>query len=125
MLMTAPVPTAEEAVTEAEIEECIAEEPAAEECIVEEAAPQTGTSSFESELKLALIREIDAEAYTAWLTGQGYTSADDWTVAEFVHDHAIPRERFTELYDALTAFFAQTDPDAEIVFYDPDELYPG
>jgi len=147
MLMTAPVPTAEEAVTEAEIEECvveeevveeaaaeecaveeeveecIAEEPAAEECIVEEAAPQTGTSSFESELKLALIREIDAEAYTAWLTGQGYTSADDWTVAEFVHDHAISRERFTELYDALTAFFEQTSPDAEIISYNLDELY--
>ena len=142
MLMMAPAPAAEEAVAEDAIveeavveeapaedlieeevvEECVVEE-AVEECIVEEAAPQSGTTSFESELKLALTREIDAEAYTAWMTGHGYTSPENWSIAEFVQNFGISRERFTELYDALTAFFEQTSPDAEIISYNLDELY--
>lgn len=139
MLMTAPAPTTEEAaaedaadtfaVPEAIVEECakeeVVEECAAEEAVVEEAAPQSGISSFESELKLALTGEIDTETYTAWLTAHGYVSAEDWTVEEFVSDHGISRERFTELYDALTAFILQTDPEAEIVSYNLDELYPN
>lgn len=132
MVMMAPAPAAEEPVAEEApvedlieeevVEECVVEE-AVEECIVEEAAPQSGTTSFESELKLALIREIDAEAYTAWMTGHGYTSPENWSIAEFVQNFGISRERFTELYDALTAFFAQTSPDAEIISYNLDELY--
>ena len=135
--MMAPAPVAEESVVEevvaeeapAEdmieeevVEECVVEE-AVEECIVEEAAPQSGTTSFESELKLALTREIDAEVYTAWMTGHGYTSPENWNITEFVQNFGISRERFTELYDALTAFFEQTSPDAEIISYNLDELY--
>ena len=138
MVMMAPAPAAEEPVAEdaiveeAVVEEAVAEEApvedlieeeVVEECVVEEAAPQSGTTSFESELKLALIREIDAEAYTAWMTGHGYTSPENWSIAEFVQNFGISRERFTELYDALTAFFEQTSPDAEIISYNLDELY--
>lgn len=142
MVMMAPAPTAEESVAEDAIveeavaeeapaedlieeevvEECVVEE-AVEECVVEEAAPQSGTASFESELKLALTREIDAEAYTAWMTGHGYTSPENWNITEFVQNFGISCERFTELYDALTAFFEQTSPDAEIISYNLDELY--
>ena len=137
MVMMAPAPAAEDAIVEEAVaeeapaedlieeevvEECVVEE-AVEECIVEEAAPQSGTTSFESELKLALTREIDAEAYTAWMTGHGYTSPENWSIAEFVQNFGISRERFTELYDALTAFFEQTSPDAEIISYNLDELY--
>ncbi|MBP3294065.1 MAG: hypothetical protein J6N32_09965, partial [Clostridia bacterium] len=113
MVMMAPAPTAEESVAEDAIveeavveeapaedlieeevvEECVVEE-AVEECIVEEAAPQSGTTSFESELKLALTREIDAETYTAWMTGHGYTSPENWRIAEFVQNFGISRERF-------------------------------
>lgn len=134
MVMMAPAPAAKESVIEeapvedlieeAVVEECIVEE-AVEECVVEEAAPQSGTTSFESELKLALTREIDAETYTAWMTGHGYTSPENWSIAEFVQNFGISRERFTELYDALTAFFEQTSPDAEIISYNLDELYPN
>jgi len=142
MVMMAPVPAAEEPVAEdAIVEEAVVEEApaedlieeevveewvveeAVEECIVEEAAPQSGTTSFESELKLALTREIDAEVYTAWMTGHGYTSPESWNITEFVQNFGISRERFTELYDALTAFFEQTSPDAEIISYNLDELY--
>ena len=137
MVMMAPAPAAEDAIVEEAVaeeapaedmieeevvEECVVEE-AVEECIVEEAAPQSGTTSFESELKLALTREIDAEAYTAWMTGHGYTSPENWNITEFVQNFGISRERFTELYDALTAFFEQTSPDAEIISYNLDELY--
>ena len=113
---------AEDLIEEEVVEECVVEE-AVEECVVEETAPQSGTTSFESELKLALIREIDAEAYTAWMTGHGYTSPENWNISEFVQNFGISRERFTELYDALTAFFEQTSPDAEIISYNLDELY--
>ncbi|MBO5256452.1 MAG: hypothetical protein J6C42_03010, partial [Clostridia bacterium] len=83
MVMMAPAPTAEDAIVEEAVaeeapaedlieeevvEECVVEE-AVEECVVEEAAPQSGITSFESELKLALTREIDAETYTVWMTG--------------------------------------------------------
>lgn len=137
MVMMAPAPTAEDAIVEEAVaeeapaedlieeevvEECVVEE-AVEECVVEEAAPQSGITSFESELKLALTREIDAETYTAWMTGHGYTSPENWSIAEFVQNFGISRERFTELYDALTAFFEQTSPDAEIISYNLDELY--
>ena len=136
MLMMSPKPSADEAVVEEapaedyvvaeeEVEECIVEEAVVEEAAAEEAAPQSGTVSFESELKLALTGEIGAEAYTAWLTARSYTSAEDWSIAEFVQYFAIPRERFTELYDALTAFYAQTAPDTEIISYNLDELYPN
>ena len=108
----------EEAVVEAEVEECVAEEAAADNAV-------SPISLFESELKLALTGEIGTEAYTAWLTDRGYTSAEDWSIAEFVQNFGIPRERFTELYDALTASFAQNNPDAEILSYDPSELYPS
>lgn len=123
MLMMAPSPVTEEApveeaVVEAEVEECVAEEAAADNAV-------SPISLFESELKLALTGEIGTEAYTAWLTDRGYTSAEDWSIAEFVQNFGIPRERFTELYDALTASFAQNDPDAEIIFYDPSEFYPS
>ncbi|MBO4932498.1 MAG: hypothetical protein J6I42_09990 [Clostridia bacterium] len=137
MVMMAPAPTAEDAIVEEAVaeeapaedlieeevvEECVVEE-AVEECVVEEAAPQSGITSFESELKLALTREIDAETYTAWMTGHGYTSPENWSIAEFVQNFGISRERFTELYDALTSFFEQTSPDAEIISYNLDELY--
>ena len=123
MLMMAPSPVTEEApveeaVVEAEVEECVAEEAAADNAV-------SPLSLFESELKLALTGEIGTEAYTAWLTDRGYTSAEDWSIAEFVQNFGIPRERFTELYDALTASFAQNNPDAEILSYDPSELYPS
>ena len=113
---------AEDLIEEEVVEECVVEE-AVEECVVEEAAPQSGITSFESELKLALTREIDAETYTAWMTGHGYTSPENWSIAEFVQNFGISRERFTELYDALTSFFEQTSPDAEIISYNLDELY--
>lgn len=106
----------EEAVVEAEVEECVAEEAPADNAV-------SPISLFESELKLALTGEIGTEAYTAWLTDRGYTSAEDWSIAEFVQNFGIPRERFTELYDALTASFAQNNPDAEIISYNLDELY--
>ena len=139
MVMMAPAPTAEDAIVEEAVaeeapaedlieeevvEECVVEE-AIEECVVEEAAPQSGITSFESELKLALTREIDAETYTVWMTGHGYTSPENWNITEFVQNFGISRERFTELYDALTAFFEQTSPDAEIISYNLDELYPN
>lgn len=108
----------EEAVVEAEVEECVAEEAPADDAV-------SPISLFESELKLSLTGEIGTEAYTAWLTDCGYTSAEDWSIAEFVQNFGIPRERFTELYDALTASFAQNNPDAEIISYDPSELYPS
>ncbi len=123
MLMMCPTPAAEEA----PVEECAAEE-AIEECIVEEAPADNAVSPislFESELKLALTGEISAEAYTAWLTDRGYTSAEDWSIPEFVQNFGIPRERFTDLYTALTAFFTQNNPDAEIISYNLSELYPA
>ena len=126
MLMMAPSPVTEEtsveeapveeAVVEAEVEECVAEEAPADDAV-------SPISLFESELKLALTGEIGTEAYTAWLTDRGYTSAEDWSIAEFVQNFGIPRERFTELYDALTVSFEQTSPDAEIISYNLDELY--
>lgn len=128
MVMMAPAPTAEDAIVEEAVAEeapaeDLIEEEVVEECVVEEAAPQSGITSFESELKLALTREIDAETYTAWMTGHGYTSPENWSIAEFVQNFGISRERFTELYDALTSFFEQTSPDAEIISYNLDELY--
>lgn len=128
MLMAAAAPLTEEtSVEEAPVEEAVVEAEA-EECVVEEAPADNAVSPlplFEAELKLALTGEIDAEAYTAWLTGRGYTSAEDWSITEFVQNFGIPRERFTELYNALTASFAQNNPDAEIISYNLDELYPS
>jgi hypothetical protein len=117
MLMMAPAPAAEEAV----VEECVVEE-----AILEEAAAESAVSPvppFEAELKQLLTEEIPAETYTAWMTGHGYTSPENWNITEFVQNFGISRERFTELYDALTAFFEQTSPDAEIISYNLDELY--
>ena len=128
MLMAAAAPVTEEpSVEEAPVEEAVVEAEA-EECIVEEVPANNAVSPiflFEAELKLVLTGEIDAESYTAWLTGRGYTSAEDWSIAEFVQNFGIPRERFTELYDALTVSFAQNNPDAEILSYDLSELYPS
>jgi hypothetical protein len=128
MLMAAAAPVTEEtSVEEAPVEEVVVEAEA-EECIVEEAPADNAVSPiflFEAELKLVLTGEIDAESYTAWLTGRGYTSAEDWSIAEFVQNFGIPRERFTELYDALTVSSAQNNPDAEIISYNLDELYPS
>ena len=113
MMMTAP-PIAEEAIEEEPIEECVVEEPV-EECV----AAETAVPRFESKLKLLLTEEIGTETYTVWLTGHGYTSPDHWSIAEFVTDLTISRDRFTELYSSLTASFTDTD----ILRYDLDKLY--
>ncbi len=123
MLMMAPAPAAEEAIVEeAPVEECVVEE-----AVLEDAAEESAVSPiplFEAELKRILTEEIAADVYAAWMTGHGYTSPEDWSIAEFVTNLDISRERFTELYDTLTASFAQTNPEAEIVTYDLDVLYP-
>lgn len=123
MVMMAPAPAAEEAVVEeAPVEECVVEE-----AVLEDTASESAVSPvplFEAELKRILTEEVAAEVYTVWMTGHGYISPEDWSIAEFVTDLDISRERFTELYDTLTASFAQTNPEAEIVTYDLDLLYP-
>ncbi len=147
MLMMAPPPVVEEAVTEdcvveEEIEECIVEEAVVEDCVeecivVEEApaeelaAPEYYRSApdkeegarrmFEYELKLSLS---NVPAYTGWMTEHGYTDVSHWSIAEFVYDFGIAREEFTELYDALTVLFADSlYPGYAVPTYDLDKLY--
>lgn len=78
---------------------------------------------FEYELKLDLYAEAGSKAYSAWASERNYSSFCQWSLAEFVRDFGISRERFTELHTALADAFAQTYPGCEIVEYDLDLLY--
>lgn len=136
MLMMAPAPVVEEApVEEAVVEECVeeavVEESAAEEIAAPEyyrygSAPDEAEAvrrSFEYELKLDLSDEA-ADSYAGWMSEHGYTDVADWSIAEFVRDFGITRERFTELYDAMTVLFADSlYPGYAVPTYDLDKMY--
>ena len=55
--------------------------------------------NFEYRLKLALIEEISADEYEAWLTKFAYPTVRAWSISEFVTEHSIPEPRFNEIYD--------------------------
>ncbi|MGN1346328.1 MAG: hypothetical protein ACI4V1_06055 [Eubacteriales bacterium] len=78
---------------------------------------------FEYELKLDLFAEAGSSAYAAWTAERGYTAIAHWSIAEFVRDFEIPRERFAALYDALCADFHDMYPDLAPVVYDLDKIY--
>lgn len=78
---------------------------------------------FEYELKLDLYGEAGSKAYNAWAAERDYTSFCQWSMAEFVRDFGVSRERFTELYDALAASFAADYAGYDLPVYDLDILY--
>lgn len=78
---------------------------------------------FEYELKLDLFAEAGSKAYNTWAAEHGYNAFCKWSIAEFVRDFGLSRERFTELYDALVTAFAAAYPGYAVVEYDLDKLY--
>ena len=78
---------------------------------------------FEYEMKLDLYAEVGSKAYNAWAAERGYTSFCRWSIAEFVRDFGVTRERFAALYDALVVQFAETYPGYAVVEYDVEKLY--
>ena len=78
---------------------------------------------FEYQLKLDLYAEAGSSAYNAWAAERGYNAFCKWSIAEFVRDLGISRERFTELHAALTAEFETGYPGYAVVEYDLDLLY--
>ncbi len=141
MLMMAPPPS-NAVVEEAPAEEVVVEECEAciEEAVVEEAAAEIAAPeyyrygnapdeaeavrrTFEYELKLDLSSEAGEPAYTDWMEEHGYADVSHWSIAEFAADFGIARERFTELYDALTVLFAQMHPGYAVPTYDLDKMY--
>lgn len=144
MLMMAPPPAAAE---EAVPEEACAEECITEECVTEEpacadadaavpeyyrfdSAPDEAEGvrrTFEYELKLRLYGEVSRrpgeDVCAVWMRDHGYTDAAGWSLAEFVTDHGISRERFTELYGELAETFAEMYPGYAVPTYDLDKMY--
>ncbi len=78
---------------------------------------------FTYELKLALYTEAGTKSYSTWAGERGYTAFVQWSLAEFVRDFGISRERFTELYDATTARFTEHYPADCVPGYDLTVLY--
>ncbi len=78
---------------------------------------------FMYELKLALYTEVGASAYNAWAGERGYTTFVRWSLAEFVRDFAVSRERFAEVYDDVVARFTENHPADLVPGYDPEKLY--
>ncbi len=128
----------EEAVVEEYVEECIVEEAVVKEELAEKlAAPEYYRSAsdkaegtrrmFEYELKLDLYQEVHDqfgyESYDNWMTERGYTDVAGWSIAEFVDHFRISRERFMELYNALTVAFAELHPEYDVPTYDLDKMY--
>ncbi len=78
---------------------------------------------FMYELKLALYTEAGAKVYGTWAGERGYTAFVQWSLAEFVRDFGVSRERFAELYDETAARFTEHYPAEAVPTYDVEGIY--
>ncbi len=78
---------------------------------------------FMYELKLALYAEAGAKVYGTWAGERGYTAFVQWSLAEFVRDFGVSRERFAELYDETAARFTEHYPAEAVPTYDVEGIY--
>ncbi len=78
---------------------------------------------FEYELKQSLVADDGVTQYGEWTAEHGYNAICRWSIAEFVRDFGITRDRFVELYDKMVVRFASEYAGYEIVEYDIDAIY--